>query len=121
LNRKRYPIAPELSAAIQLQNKANRIAKVESRKPRAAKRAEANAVRRELKHDGQMTTARRSRAEQLRQARLTYERARGATVKRVGDILAGLPGKERTTELGVVLPSGRQIGEVLAGVSAKRD
>lgn len=116
-----YPVSRELQASIDLQNKANTIAEVKSRKPRAVLRAEARAVRRELKHDAGMTKAQRSRAERIYQAKLTYQRARIAIEKRIGDILSGLQDKERKTELGIVLPSGRQIGDILAGVSAKRD
>jgi hypothetical protein len=121
--RRRYPepVSPELQAAIDLQNKANRIAEVKSRKPRLVLRAEANKVRRELKHDAGMTTVQRSRFERLRQAQLIVDRARIATAKRIGDLLNGLQDKERKTELGIVLPSGKQIGDILAGVSARRD
>ena len=119
--RRLHGATPELRAAIELQNKANKIAKVKSRKPRKVQRAEANAVRRELKHDAQMTKAQASRFEMLRQARLTTDRAMNAARKRVGDILSGLPGKERKTDVGIVLPSGEQIGDILAGVSVKRD
>ena len=111
-----YPVSRELRAALKLQAIANEEAKIMPKKGRAAQRAEANAVRRELKHDAQMTTARRSRFENLRQAQLTAQRAAIATRKRIGDVLSGLQEKERKTELGIVLPSGRQIGELLTKV-----
>jgi hypothetical protein len=61
-----------------------------------------------------MTTAHRSRFENLRQARLTIDRARISTQRRIGDLSTGLQEKERKTELGIVLPSGRQmIGDIL--------
>ena len=109
----------ELRAAIELQNTANRAAKVESRKPRWAMRAEASAVVRELKHDSMMTKAQRSRAEATRQIRLSMQRAKAEATKRVGEILKGLGGEEKKTELGIVLPSGEQIGKVLSGVRDK--
>ena len=115
-----YPVSRELRAALKLQAIANEEAKIMPKKGRAAQRAEANAVRRELKHDAQMTTAHRSRFENLRQVRLTTQRAAIATRKRIGDVLSGLQEKERKTELGIVLPSGRQIGELLV-TQAKRD
>lgn len=114
--RRHSPVTPELQAAIKLQNKANTIAEVKSRKPRAVLRAEANAVRRELKHDAQATKKQRSRIERIFQAKLTYQRAQIAMQKRIGDILNGLSDKERKTDLGIVLPSGRQIGEILSKV-----
>ena len=115
-----YPVSRELRSALKLQAVANKEAKIAPKKGRAVLRAEANAVRRELKHDAQMTTAHRSRFEQLRQARLTAQRAAIATHKRIGDVLSGLQDKERKTELGIVLPSGRQIGDILTA-QGKRD
>jgi len=113
---RRFPAkqSPELRAAIELQNTANRIAKVESRKPTWQKRAEANAVRRELKHVAQMTKKQRSRYERLRQAKLAADRAAIELRKRVGEILKGLPEGERKTETGIVLPSAVDIGKVLS-------
>lgn len=116
MQKRHVKISKELRAAIELQNKANVAAKVESRKPRWKLRQEANAVRRELKHYANMTTKQRSRYEALHQARLTADRARIALRKRVGEILAGLPTNEKTTELGIVLPSGAEIGKVLTRV-----
>ncbi len=109
-------VSPELKAAIEIQNKANDIANVKSRKPRWQERQEAHAVRRELKHDAVLTKKQRSRAEQARQIRLTADRERIARTKRVGELLKGLPETERTTETGIVLPSGVDIGKVLTRV-----
>lgn len=109
------PVSRELQAAIELQNKANLIAKVESRKPRWQLRAEANAVRRELKRVAQMTRSQRGRYETLQQARLAADRAREALRKRVGEILKGLPDGGKT-EMGIVLPTAEDIGKVLARV-----
>ena len=115
--RRRVKISKELRASIEIQNKANRIAKVGSRQPRWMKRAEANTVRRELKHVAQMTSPQRSRYEKLRQVKLFADRAQIALRKRVGEILTGLPGEERKTELGIVLPSGVEIGKILSRAS----
>lgn len=114
--RRRIKLSKELRAAIELQNKANEIAKVQSRRPRWMLRAEANQVRRELKRDGMLTTAKRARDEALRQARLTVQRARIAAQKRAGEILAGLSSEEKTTEMGIVIPAGEQIGKLLQNV-----
>jgi hypothetical protein len=119
LKRYAYPVSKELRAALKLQAIANKEAKIVPKRGRAVLRAEANAVRRELKHDAQMTTAHRSRFENLRQVRLTTQRAAIATRKRIGDVLSGLQEKERKTELGIVLPSGRQIGEILTAQDKK--
>lgn len=121
MQRRRVKVSKELQAAIDLQNQANRIAKVESRKPRWLVRSEARAVVRELKHVAQMTKAQRSRYETLRQIRLTTDRARNALRKRVGELLAGLPESERKTELGIILPSGADIGQVLTRVRENGD
>ena len=110
------PITPELLAAIEIQNKANLIAKVVSKKPRAVRRAEDRSVARELKHDAQMTTKQRSYFERTRQALLTIARAKNAARKRANDILQGVQDKEQVTALGVVLPSGRQVGDILSKV-----
>ena|SRR5690348_8271095 len=109
-------VSKELRAAIELQNKANAIAKVESRKPRWQMRLEAAKVRAELKNDARMTGKQRRRAERKRQARLTVQRELIARQKRVGELLAGLPMDERKTDLGIVLPSGADIGAVLSRV-----
>lgn len=114
--RRRTGMSPELRAAIEIQNKANAIAKVESRKPQRVIREEANRVRKELMHDASMTKKQRSRAERIRQANLAVKRDQLARVKRVGEILAGLPATERKTDLGIVLPSGSDIGAVLSRV-----
>ena len=108
--------SPELRAAIELQNKANRIAKVESRKPRWAQRQEANAVRREIKHLATMSKKQHGRYEALRQARLAADRARIALQKRIGEILKGVPETGRMTESGIALPSSVDIGKVLSRV-----
>jgi len=116
--RRRVKVSKELRAAIEIQNKANRIAKVASRKPRWMMRAEANTVRRELKHVAQMTKPQRSRYEKLRQIRLTADRAQIALRKRVGEILKGLPDSGgRQTDGGIVLPSGVEIGKILSRAS----
>lgn len=112
-------VSKELKAAIEIHNTANRIAKVESRKPQRVIRLEARAVRRELMHDATMTKAQRSRAEKVRQARLTVKRGFEKHRKRVVEILSGLPASERKTELGIVLPSGSDIGAVLSRVRDK--
>ena len=116
MQRRRVKISKELRAAIDLQNKANQIAKVTSRKPRWKMRQEARIVVRELKHVAQMTKKQRGRYETLQQARLAANRARDAARKRIGEILAGLPANEKKTELGIVLPSGADIGKVLTRV-----
>ena len=102
--------------ANELYNKARKAAGIESRKPMRVQRQEANLVRRELKHDSMMTTKQRSRAEKVRQTNLKAKREHDARVKRVGEILAGLPETEKKTELGIVLPSGSDIGAVLSRV-----
>ena len=114
--RRHVKVSKELRAAIEIHNEANRAAKVESRKPRWMLRAEANEVRREIKHVAQMTKAQRSRYEHLRQLRIAADRARAALQKRVGEILKGLPEAEAKTETGIVLPSGVDIGKVLTRV-----
>ena len=119
MKRPTYPVSRELRSALKLQAIANKEVKIVPKKNRAIQRAEANTVRRELKHDAQMTTAHRSRFENLRQVRLTTQRAAIATRKRIGDVLSGLQEKERKTELGIVLPSGRQIGEILTAQDKK--
>lgn len=116
LSRRRAKASPELRAAIEIQNKANAIAKVESSKPRWLMRQEARAVVAELQYDAQMTKKQRSRFERIRQANLTLKRELNAKRKRVGEILAGLPATEQKTELGIVLPSGADIGKVLTRV-----
>lgn len=114
--RRHVKVSKELRAAIELVNTANRAAKVESRKPRWMMRLEAREVVRELKRDSMLTRAQRSRAEATRQIRLALDRAKAAAIKRAGEILKGLNDKEQKTELGIVLPSGKQIGEVLSKV-----
>ena len=116
--RGRYPVktSPELRAAIELQDTAYRIAKVESRKPMRVQREEANKVRKELMHDATMTKKQRSRAERVRQATLAIKRELIKKRERVGAILAALPETEKKTELGIVLPSGADIGKVLTRV-----
>lgn len=109
-------VSPELRAAIELQNQANRIAKVESRKPRRVQRMEANAVKAEMQHDAGLTKKQRRVAERVKQARLTADRARAALQKRVGEMLKGLPENERLTETGIVLPKGEDIGRILSRV-----
>ena len=116
MRRYAWPISKELRKATELFNEANKAAKVESRKPMRVQRLEAAKVRNELKADATMTKKQRSRAEQLRQANLMAKREFEATRKRVGEILAGLSDKERKTELGIVLPSGAEIGKVLTRV-----
>lgn len=114
--RRHVKVSKELRAAIELHNKANEIAKVESRKPRWQQRQEARAVKAELQHDAGMTTKQRSRFERIRQANLAFKRELIARRRRVGELLAGLPENERKTELGIVLPSGADIGKVLSRV-----
>ena len=114
--RRRIKLSKELRAAIELQNKANVAAKVVSRKPRWALRAEARAVVRELKRDSMLPRWQRSKKESLAQARLALDRARDAARKRAGEILKGLDAKESKTEMGIVVPSGEQIGKLLTGV-----
>ena len=111
-----WPISKELRKAIEQVNEANKAAKVESRKPMRVQRLEARAVVRELKHNATMTKAQRSRAEQLRQANLAAKRELFRRSERVGAILAGLPVKEKKTDLGIILPSGADIGSVLTRV-----
>lgn len=113
---RRAKASKDLRAAIELQNEANKIAKVESRKPRWLQRQEARAVKSELQHDAQMTNGQRSRMERTRQANLSVKRALIAQRKRVGEILAGLSATETKTELGIVLPSGADIGKLLTRV-----
>ena len=117
----RFPAkqSPELKAAIKLQDKANAIAKVESRKPMRVRRLEANIVRKELMHDATMTKKQRSRAERDRQERLKKDRQIIAARKRAGELLKALPSSETKTETGIVLPSGEQIGKVLSRVSGE--
>ena len=116
--RGKYPVkkSPELLAAIELQNTANRMAKVESRKPQRVIREEAGRVRKEIMHDATMTKKQRSRAERIRQVNLAAKRELIKARERVGAILAGLPANEQKTELGIVLPSGAEIGKVLSRV-----
>ena len=116
MKRYAWPVSKELRAAIELHNTANRIAGVESRKPQRVIREEANKVRKELMHDATMTKAQRSRAERIRQANLTVKRELEQRRKKVGELLAGLPLNERKTDLGIVLPSGADIGAVLSRV-----
>jgi hypothetical protein len=113
-----HKVSKELRAALKLQAIANKEAKIEPKRGRAALRAEANIVRRELKHDAGMNAKRRSRAEHVYQIKLTMQRAKIALNKRIGDILTGLADKERKTDLGIVLPSGKQIGDILSNVKA---
>lgn len=116
MRRHAWPVSKELRAAIEIHNTANRLAKVESRKPMRVQRQEANAVRRELKHDAGMTKAQRSRAERIRQANLAVKRELLKARERVGALLAGLPASEKKTDLGIILPSGADIGAVLTRV-----
>ena len=111
-----WPASKELRAAIELQNTANRMAKVESRKPMRVQRLEARAVRREIMHDATLPNRLRGRRERIRQATLAAKREFLAQRQRVGAILAGLPETEKKTELGIVLPSGADIGKVLTRV-----
>jgi|ERR1051326_6827849 hypothetical protein len=103
----------ELNAAIAIQNEANTAAKVESRIPRWKMREESHKVRRELKHDAHMTSARRSYVEKVRQLMLTASRRQYELRKRFDAIRQGLSDKETKTELGIVLPSGQQVHKVM--------
>lgn len=92
------------------------MANVESRKPMRVQRLEARRVRRELMHDATLPNRLRGRRERIRQATLAAKREFLAQRQRVGAILAGLPTAEKKTELGIVLPSGSDIGAVLSRV-----
>src|SRR5579859_3803753 len=109
--RSRFPAkqSKELRAAIDIQNKANKAAGVVSRKPQRVIRQEANIVRKELMHDATITAKQRSRAEQLRQKRLSADRELRERVKRFGRHLEGTAPTEKKTETGIVIPSGEQI------------
>ena len=119
---KRYaiPVSRELRAALKIQALANKVAKVAPKKNRAQQRAEANTVRRELKHDAQMTTAQRSRAEQHKQRNLGQIREIIARQKRAEKITSAGRPKEQRTELGIILPSTAQAGEFVLGERAAR-
>jgi len=114
MQRRRRPVSKELQAAIDIQNVANKAAKIESRKPQWAIRAEAHEVRREIKHDAMRSHAARSRTERIYQKALSLGRAAAETAKRRAAILKDSKLEETKTETGIVLPSGAQVGRVLA-------
>lgn len=116
MKRNNWPVSKELRAAI----KATEVPADKFVKPSWQKRLEAVAVRNELKNDATMTKAQRSRQEHKRQIGLAVQRVRVATQKRIGDILTGLQDKERVTNMGLVLPNARQIGEILSGASDRK-
>jgi len=107
--------SPELRMAIALRDKANDIAKVKIHKPHWMVRDEARKIRRRFKHLANLTTKQRSYREKGRQALLTIQRVLVERQKRQAELLKGLQQKEQKTETGIVLPSGRQVAEVLTG------